>query len=155
MQVHLASRFQIECSPLHRGSSSGTALGGNHRKDGLMTNARQLVIEAKCSKCKRETKTQHNHPTTCLASSQPVTRPPTRSYFAANAFVSRQFRCHKDKIQGKQIHCTMQQGLTFLEGGVFHGQNGSQKFCFYNCYDICFYNVCEKHGKYGKIASKV
>ena len=43
------------------------------------------------------------------------------------------------------LHCTMQQGLTFLEGGVFHGQNGSQNFCFYKCYDICFYNFCDKH----------
>ena len=101
VQVHLASRFQIECSPVHRGSSSGTALGGNHRKDGLMTNARQLVIEAKCSKCKRETKTQHNHPTTCLANSQPVTRPPTRSYFAANAYVSRQFRVPQGQNTGE------------------------------------------------------
>ena len=27
----------------------------------------------------------------------------------------------------------------------FHGQNGSQNFRFYKCYDICFYNFCDKH----------
>ena len=42
-------------------------------------------------------------------------------------------------------HSTMQQGRTFLEGGVCHGQNGSQNFRFYKCYDICFYNFCDKH----------
>ena len=32
-----------------------------------------------------------------------------------------------------------------LEGGVLHGQYASQNFRFYKCYDICFYNFCEKH----------
>ena len=41
--------------------------------------------------------------------------------------------------------CTMQQGLTFLEWGVCHEQNGSQNFRFCKCYDICFYNFCDKH----------
>ena len=30
-------------------------------------------------------------------------------------------------------------------GGGCHGQNGSQNFRFHKCYDICFYNFCEKH----------
>ena len=47
-------------------------------------------------------------------------------------------------------HCTMQQGLTFVEGGGFHGQNGSQNFRFYKCYDICFCSFCEKHPLMGK-----
>ena len=42
------------------------------------------------------------------------------------------------------LHCTMQQGLTFLEEGVFHRQNGSQNIRCYKCSDICFYNFCEK-----------
>ena len=31
------------------------------------------------------------------------------------------------------------------EGGGCHGRNGSQNFCFYKCYDICFHNFCDKH----------
>ena len=41
------------------------------------------------------------------------------------------------------------------EGGVFYGQNGSQNFRFYKCFDICFYSFGEKHPHYGKNASKV
>ena len=52
-------------------------------------------------------------------------------------------------------HCTMQQGLTFLEGGIFHGQNGSQNFHFYKRYDICFYNFCENTPLWGKNARNV
>ena len=36
------------------------------------------------------------------------------------------------------------------EGGVFHRQNRSQNFRFFICYDICFYNFCEKHPLMGK-----
>ena len=36
------------------------------------------------------------------------------------------------------------------EGGVFHRQNRSQNFRFYKCYDICFYNFCDKHPLMGK-----
>jgi hypothetical protein len=36
------------------------------------------------------------------------------------------------------------------EGGVFHRQNGCQKICFYECYDICFLNIYEKHPLMGK-----
>ena len=41
---------------------------------------------------------------------------------------------------------TIQRGLTFFEGGEgVHGQNGSQNFRFYKCYDISFNNFCEIH----------
>ena len=36
------------------------------------------------------------------------------------------------------------------EGGVFHRQNGCQKIRFYECYDICFLNIYEKHPLIGK-----
>ena len=36
------------------------------------------------------------------------------------------------------------------EGGVFHRQNGYQKICFDECYDICFLNICEKHPLVGE-----
>ena len=36
------------------------------------------------------------------------------------------------------------------EGGVCHGQNGSQNFRFYKCYDICFCSFYEKHPLMGK-----
>ena len=36
------------------------------------------------------------------------------------------------------------------EGGVFHRQSRSQNFRFFICYDICFYNFCEKHPLVGK-----
>ena len=36
------------------------------------------------------------------------------------------------------------------EGGVFHRQNGYQKNCFDECYDICFLNICEKHPLVGE-----
>ena len=36
------------------------------------------------------------------------------------------------------------------EGGVFHRQNGYQKICFDECYDICFLNICEKHPLIGE-----
>ena len=36
------------------------------------------------------------------------------------------------------------------EGGVFHRQNGYQKNCFDECYDICFLNICEKHPLIGE-----
>ena len=39
--------------------------------------------------------------------------------------------------------------VTF-EGVLFQGQNGSQNFCFYKCYDICFHNFCDKHPLMGK-----
>ena len=59
----------------------------------------------------------------------------------------------QNQSDGNDFHCTMQQELTFLEGGVFHGQNGSQNFRFYKCYDICFHNFCDKHPLMGKNAS--
>ena len=36
------------------------------------------------------------------------------------------------------------------EEGVFHRQNGCQKICFGECYDICFLNICEKHPLVGE-----
>ena len=36
------------------------------------------------------------------------------------------------------------------EGGVFHRQNGCQKICFAECFDICFLNICEKHPLVGE-----
>ena len=36
------------------------------------------------------------------------------------------------------------------EGGVYHRQNGYQKNCFDECYDICFLNICEKHPLVGE-----
>ena len=36
------------------------------------------------------------------------------------------------------------------EEGVFHRQNGYQKICFNECYDICFLNICEKHPLVGE-----
>ena len=36
------------------------------------------------------------------------------------------------------------------EEGVFHRQNGCQKICFDECYDICFLNICEKHPLVGE-----
>ena len=42
------------------------------------------------------------------------------------------------------IHSTRVYRADIFEGGVFHGQNGPQFFCFYKCYDICVHNVCEK-----------
>ena len=34
--------------------------------------------------------------------------------------------------------------VVIFEGGVFEGQHCYQNFRFFNCYDICFYNICEK-----------
>ena len=34
--------------------------------------------------------------------------------------------------------------------GGCHGRNRSQNFCFYKCYDICFWCFCEKHPLMGK-----
>ena len=36
------------------------------------------------------------------------------------------------------------------EEGVFHRQNGCQKNCIAECYDICFLNICEKHPLVGE-----
>ena len=36
------------------------------------------------------------------------------------------------------------------EEGVFHRQNGCQKNCIAECYDICFLNICEKHPPVGE-----
>ena len=40
------------------------------------------------------------------------------------------------------------------EEGVFHWRNRSQNFRFSKCYDICFYNFCEKHLLMGKMLLK-
>ena len=41
-----------------------------------------------------------------------------------------------------------------FEEGVCYGQDGSQNFHFYKCYDICFYDFCNKRLLMGKTVLK-
>jgi len=58
------------------------------------------------------------------------------------------------KLEGEKVlqNLCMQRGEKRKkhEEGVFHRQNGYQKFVFGECYDICFLNICEKHPLVGE-----
>ena len=56
---------------------------------------------------------------------------------------------------GIGVHCTMQQGLTFLEGGVFTDKTGLKIFVFINAMTFAFTTFVKNIPLYGKIASKV
>ena len=51
--------------------------------------------------------------------------------------------------------CTMQQGLTFFEGGVFTDKTGLKIFVFINAMIFAFTTFVTNTPLYGKIASKV
>ena len=72
-----------------------------------------------------------------------------------SAVVADRWGNHRFKIFSVSIicvHCALHYGLRadIFEAGVFHGQNGSQNFRCYECYDISFYNLCEKHPLIGQ-----
>ena len=56
----------------------------------------------------------------------------------------------KDEKVLKNVHMQRGGGSKKREEGVFHRQNGCQKNCIAECYDICFLNICEKHPLVGE-----